>query len=294
MENSRPSNSGKIEHESLPVRKASSRNLKSKKEADEPDIKLHTTRRNDSRDTHAAQRAPVKFSYWKFKGIAEPIRWLLGYMKAEFEEWNPSSNDEWFKEKKIEYKGHFPNLPNIENGDYILSQSSAIPIYLCNYFGKPQLLGKTYLDEARVKEIECVIIDIREAYYKAIWSDSPEEKIRSLLKAENPNIKRLEYLSKCLDNRDYFLGYLTWADLQFAYLCEFLDCLTVSFGENCPSCVHKNLSELAGRVRELDGIKQRVAVSGDVQYFPPEFLTFKFMTFNEMVKAYQAMGTAAN
>lgn len=253
---------------------------------------IHTTKRNDSpKADHSHKKAlpPIVLGYWRFKGLAEPLRWLLGYMQVNYQEWNPSSSQDWFKEKILEYKGDFPNLPYIQNDDFIMSQSSAIPIYLCNYFGKSHLLGKTYLDQARVREIEGVLLDIRDKFYKAIWSESPEENIKLLLNADNSNNKRFDYLSKSLGKSDYFLGYLTWADLQFAYLCEFLDSLTISFGETCPSCKHENLSALAGRVRELDGIKQRVQQSGDTEYFPPEFLSFKFFTFNQMSKKYQQM-----
>ena len=66
--------------------------------------------------------------------------------------YNPESYPAWLdKKQKMETEGFFaPNLPYLIDGDYKLSESSAIPVYLLNKYGKEDMLGKTVEDKGRV------------------------------------------------------------------------------------------------------------------------------------------------
>ncbi|VUZ50764.1 unnamed protein product, partial [Hymenolepis diminuta] len=80
-------------------------------------------------------------AYWDFRGRAEPIRLLLRYLGVDFEEklyrFGPApeyDREEWFDEK-FKLSLDFPNLPYYIDGDFKLTQSSAILEYIADKHG---------------------------------------------------------------------------------------------------------------------------------------------------------------
>ncbi|VUZ50762.1 unnamed protein product, partial [Hymenolepis diminuta] len=76
--------------------------------------------------------------YWDIRGLAEPIRLLLRYLGVDFEEklyhFGPAPDfdgKEWFDEK-FKLGLDFPNLPYYIDGDFKLTQSSAILEYIAD------------------------------------------------------------------------------------------------------------------------------------------------------------------
>lgn len=63
----------------------------------------------------------------------------------------------------------FPNLPCLVDGDFKISESSAIPRYIINKSGKTELLGKTIHDQAKVDEFNGVLGDVRQAIGPLFW-----------------------------------------------------------------------------------------------------------------------------
>ncbi len=66
--------------------------------------------------------------YWNIKARAEPIRYLLAYLKVDYKEVNPEARD-WFT-NRTKYGFDFPNLPYIIDGDFKLTESKAIMEYI--------------------------------------------------------------------------------------------------------------------------------------------------------------------
>jgi len=81
--------------------------------------------------------------YWNCQGKAQPIRYLLEYTGMKYENKIHNDHELWFKTEKAAYKGDFPNLPYLIDGEKHLTESSAIPIYICFKAKRSDLLGRS-------------------------------------------------------------------------------------------------------------------------------------------------------
>jgi glutathione S-transferase len=88
--------------------------------------------------------------YWKIRGLAQQIRYLLSYVKVEWNEVNyeayPNADGTWDRTEWTNVKSTvgdkmaFPNLPYFFDGDLKLSETNAIMRHICRKH-KPELLG---------------------------------------------------------------------------------------------------------------------------------------------------------
>jgi glutathione S-transferase len=70
----------------------------------------------------------------------------------------------------------FPNLPCLVDGDFKISESSAIPRYVANKSGKTDLLGKNTHDQAQLDQFLGVLGDVRAAIGPLFWDKDWEAK----------------------------------------------------------------------------------------------------------------------
>ena len=83
----------------------------------------------------------MQIGYWKIRGLGAPIRLLLQYAAAEYEDViyecgdAPEFDDKCWTEKKFTMGMPFPNLPYLVDSDFKLTQSLAILRYLGNKLG---------------------------------------------------------------------------------------------------------------------------------------------------------------
>ena len=74
----------------------------------------------------------IKFGYWKIRGLGEPIRLLLKYAAADFEDEifecgdAPEFSRSCWNDVKFKLELDFPNLPYLKDGDVKLSQTISI------------------------------------------------------------------------------------------------------------------------------------------------------------------------
>ena len=226
----------------------------------------------------------MELGYWGIKGIAEPIRWLIAVLGLQVKEYNPASMEEWFGEKKQSLGLPFPNLPYLVDGDFKVSESLAIPLYLCNKAGKPELLGKDIKEQAVVREIEGVFLDIRKEIYQVIFGAADHKANWEKAIAPTSVIStKLAYLEKFLGDKEFFLGHLTYADLLFAYYSEFIWAISDSFGIKNPIEVRfGKLDKFCYKIHDLAGVKERHVASLNIPYMPPSMLKFHLSTFGEV------------
>lgn len=90
----------------------------------------------------------VKLAYWGIRGLAQTIRHLLAYSGVDFEDFSYTEGDVWFKEDKLHLGLDFPNLPYLIDGEYNITESSAIQRYVIQKWGRADLLGKNIKDNA--------------------------------------------------------------------------------------------------------------------------------------------------
>lgn len=94
--------------------------------------------------------ATVTLGYWKIRGLAQYLRHLLSYTETEFQEVQYDNQDKWFKEDKNNISFDFPNLPYLIDGEFRLTESSAIAKYIINRSGKTELLGRNSQDQGKI------------------------------------------------------------------------------------------------------------------------------------------------
>jgi len=228
----------------------------------------------------------MEFGYWGIKGLAEPIRWLIAYLHLDVKQENFTSMEEWFGNKKAAIGGDFPNLPYLVDGDYKLSESSAIPGYLINKAGKTELLGKDFKDQAIVRQIEGVLADIRNNTGKVVYGAASEEaakaEIIKVFDQAGATITKINQLSKFLGTKEYLLGYLTYADFLMAYTMEGLVSICKSLDVDCPVCKQENLCAHLKRITQLDGVKATYDSRKAIPFTAPNMIKFKRLTTAEV------------
>lgn len=74
--------------------------------------------------------------YWNIRGLGERVRLLLEYLGLKYEQvfYLESDEDKWFKNDKPNLKTKNPaaNLPYLIDGDKVVSESTAVLVYLCH------------------------------------------------------------------------------------------------------------------------------------------------------------------
>lgn len=156
-------------------------------------------------------------AYWDLQAVVHPIRLMLAYHKIDFEDkiYYLASSDEWSKKDKLSLNTPFPNLPYIKDGDFILTESSAVIQYAALKTGNPDLLGKNKLDEIKVTQFAGVLKDqITKLFESTTLKDYENAKDKYFEQKIAPFSERL---SKALGDKHYCMGYLTYVDFHLAY-----------------------------------------------------------------------------
>jgi hypothetical protein len=109
----------------------------------------------DDKKKKWAKNPKIKLGYWKIRGLAQPIRYLLEYIEHPYEDVHYEQGDapefsiESWTSVKNDLGLHFPNMPYMIDGATTLTDTVAIMIYLAAKY-EPELLGKTPAIKARV------------------------------------------------------------------------------------------------------------------------------------------------
>ncbi|XP_067008870.2 glutathione S-transferase-like [Anabrus simplex] len=193
-----------------------------------------------------------KLTYFDFRGLGEPIRYLLSYGGADFED-NRIKMEDWPKFKSSTPYG---KMPLLEVDGKEVYQSLAICRYLAKQF---KLIGSNDWEALQIDCTVDTITDLRLAISGAYYYEENEEakakKIQILQKETLPM-----YLSKLdkqvKDNGGHFVGgKLTWADLYFASVN---DTWGVVLGK-LPTDDYPNLKVVYDKVNALPAIKAWIA-----------------------------------
>ena len=98
--------------------------------------------------------------YWNiragYRGNAN--RYLLAHAGVDYEDKQYDCNDMsgWGADKASGLGMDFPNLPYIIDGDFRLSESKAVSVYICDRWC-PALLGKNAEERAHIIMLQCII-----------------------------------------------------------------------------------------------------------------------------------------
>lgn len=156
--------------------------------------------------------------YWDIRGYGQPIRLLLEYVGADYEDkryyTGPAPDydkSDWLK-VKFELGLEFPNLPYIIDGDVKVTQSFAIMRYLGR---KYELVGADENETIRCELAEQQLADIRGTLVQLSYTPPAEfENVKP--KAVDLIKNKLTPFSAFLGDRKWMAGdRLTYAD----FLC---------------------------------------------------------------------------
>ncbi|XP_070575704.1 glutathione S-transferase Mu 1-like isoform X2 [Ptychodera flava] len=193
---------------------------------------------------------PVLLGYWKVRGLAQPIRYILEYAGIEYEEkfyeLGPApeySKDSWLKEKH-NLGLSFPNVPYMFDGDIKLTQSNIILRYLA---GKTNLLGANDDERMRADWVNEVARDVRLKMGMAAYNPKWEELKPGIVKYAG---EMLASFSDFLDGNKWFAGEnLTYADFVMHELLDRILKVDSSLLDN-----YKTLQDLKDRFEAIPAI----------------------------------------
>lgn len=160
----------------------------------------------------------IILGYWNLRGLAHVSRLLLTYTGLDWEDIRYNRDTEkqnWFNKDKQALGIPLANLPYLIDGDFKVTESRAINLYIVLRSGKKELLGKDIKDQARVESVIGVVTDIKNLFRPLIVNPESKDSLPTVLEKAEPKLKQLdEFYGK----KDFALGYLTLADFYFTEL----------------------------------------------------------------------------
>ena len=197
----------------------------------------------------------VTLGYWKIRGLAQPIRLLLGYTKTEFEDKTydvgdaPTYDRSSWTNVKFTLGLDFPNLPYLIDGEIKLTQSNAILRYIAR---KHNMDGNTIHEKCRIDMMENELMDFRIAFSTLCYFTKPEELNETLTRYKTSVHTRLKAYNDFLGESNFVVGdKLTFVDFVFY---ELLDAHK-SLQEDILAS-HPNLEAFVERFEELPEIHE--------------------------------------
>src|SRR3990167_614529 len=110
----------------------------------------------------------MELGYWPSRGVAEPIRYLSAITGEPLKEVIYETPQAWESQKQT-LPIDFPNIPYLKDGDFYLTECNAIALYVAHKAGRPELFGKNGTDAAIVRQIQGILEDLRQVYYKLLF-----------------------------------------------------------------------------------------------------------------------------
>lgn len=199
----------------------------------------------------------IQLAYWKIRGLASPIRYLMEYLKVDYNEIfyevavtqgqdGPVYDKSCWFDNKFKLGLDFPNLPYLVDGNEKITESHAIMMYLGRKFN-PEVLGKNTLDSARVDMCAGTIKDLNGFIIGHCYGSGDKEAVMKGLESRLPNF------SNFLGEKTYLVGdYLTFVDFLFYELLELID--FISEGKSLAN--FKNLLAYLNNMRNSEFMKR--------------------------------------
>ena len=210
-----------------------------------------------------AEQAKPKLGYWKIRGFAQPIRLLMKYTNTPFEDvlYVQGDGPEFSRQSWLDVKFNlgldFPDLPYYIDGDFKITESSAIIRYIAD---KNNLLGKDPETRAWVKMLEDVIVTWRGKNSKATYDPNFEAVKAELM--EEVETKYLQKFASILDKKQWAGGdELTYVDFLLYEYVDVAFAMEPSLREKYPKLV-----EYTNKIEALPTIKSYMESAEFIKY----------------------------
>jgi len=154
----------------------------------------------------------ITLGYWGVAGLAQPSRFLLAVLGANWEDKVYTAREQWFDQDKTALGFKFPNLPYLLDGETKITESIAILKYIAKRFGREDLLGKSPADYGLVETYFGVIKDIEVIFGPLVYNEDWKNQLAPTWDKVKDKIHLIE--SNIVN--ETALGYLTVVDFKLA------------------------------------------------------------------------------
>ena len=148
-----------------------------------------------------AQARPI-FGYWNIRAFdrGNVSRYLMAYAGVDYEDrrYDYLNENNWAADK-ASLGIDFPNLPYIIDGDFKLTESSAVTVYICDKWC-PALMGTTPEERSRIIQLQCVIKDYLMSFVMMAFAADDQPGV--IAKA----IEGLPKIAEFLGNKNFLCG----------------------------------------------------------------------------------------
>lgn len=112
----------------------------------------------------------------------------MSFSKKDFQDVIYTTPEKWFQEDKLHLGLDFPNLPYLINGQFKLTEASAIQKYVITKWGNPELLGKNAHDEAQIDSFLSIFEEISGAVTSLFFNKDHETARPEVIKKYAPKL----------------------------------------------------------------------------------------------------------
>lgn len=131
----------------------------------------------------------------------------------DFDDYKYTDYEKWFKDDKLHMGLDFPNLPYLIDGEYNLTESTALHRYIINKWGDPNFEGKDLKDKALVDSFLSIFLEVTGEIKGLFFNKDHANAKGPLMEKYKP---KLEYLQKFIGSKEWAMGYLTLIDFIIA------------------------------------------------------------------------------
>jgi len=140
---------------------------------------------------------PVKSStvitvgYWKIRGLAAPLRMMCEYAGVPYKSVEYTTSDSWFAIKPgFVARNPMANLPYVDDGTALISQSNACYTYLGKKFN---IYGNDEKDAVKIEQVLCEVMDLRNNFVRLCYNpNTTSTDLNKYLDGGLASVKKLE------------------------------------------------------------------------------------------------------
>lgn len=180
----------------------------------------------------------ITIGYWGIKGRGEVLRILCEYLEVPYENKLYADPNAWFGVDKPALRTDFPNLPYVQDGEKVITETEACALYIIGKSGKNDLLGGNQDEIVELAQVKGVITDVYNNFFKIITNK--EADVDKAI--QETVIPKLTLLSKHLGEKDFLLGKLKVVDFIFALFLSHLNINGPYLDENLKKYLHRFFS----------------------------------------------------
>lgn len=168
----------------------------------------------------------ITIGYYPLRGKVQVCRLICEYLGVAYND-KHFSLQEWdiYKKEKMNKNSH-RELPFLEEGDFMITGSIPMCLYVIDRFGRDDLLGKDINDKAIV-DMYLWTIDSMSGIINLNCQKKSEEEILAFKEEQWVNVvsSKLQKYEDFASQENWFLGYLTIIDFSIYELINYMDML---------------------------------------------------------------------